>query len=126
MEEDKLIGHELVIRRTGLFRKELSLKDIYYNDLIQEFNVDDNEHSYDNISLGLRIRQIIYDNISLGLRIRQMENMISHYSFRYGGDVIGKSHLEKRIKSLQARFVDLYITRAQEILEQTRSVAINR
>jgi hypothetical protein len=34
LEKDKLIGHELIVKRKGLFKKEISLKDLSYNALI--------------------------------------------------------------------------------------------
>ena len=100
LEEDKLIGHELVIHRRGLFRRELFLRDVYYNDLIRTLDVDKN-------------KTVIWE-----IEWKKELNFVNNYTLRHGGDVIGKSRLEKRIRSLQFRFIDLYLTRAKEILEK--------
>ncbi len=100
LEEDKLIGHELVIRRKGLFGRELFLRDVYYNDLIRTLDVDKN-------------KTVIWE-----IEWKKELNFVNNYTLRNGGGVIGKSRLEKRIRNLQVRFTDLYLTRAKEILEK--------
>jgi hypothetical protein len=108
LEEDKLIGHKLIVQRKGLLGKKLSLKNIYYNDLITGITCKFDEVSPDSL----------YKDIHYSIKVRISKNNIDYIYLRNGGNIIGKSKLEKRINHLQFEFTDLYLKKALKILEE--------
>jgi hypothetical protein len=108
LEEDKLIGHDLIVQRNGLFRKKLSLKEIYYNDLINGII-----SKFDEVS-----PESLYTSIHYSIKLKMSRNNIDAICLRNGGTIIGKSKLEKRINFLQYKFKDSYLKRALEIFEE--------
>ncbi len=112
LKKDRLIGHELIVQRESLFRRQLSLKDIYYNDLIKFLEESSAFVSRDT-----------YDNIQTALEWKSNENIITHFSLKNGGRVLGATKLERRINSLQSDFISQYIKRAKNILNRMRKAA---
>ncbi len=108
LEEDKLIGHELIIQKKRFIQKSLELKDIYYNDLIKEIDSTKNSH-LDN--------PFIFSDILTELDLikgRAFEDTFSLGNERY---VIGFFRTSRRIRELKYRLTDNYINMAKRILE---------
>jgi hypothetical protein len=108
LEEDKLIGHDLIVQRNGLFRKKLSLRGVYYNNLIKGII-----SKFDEVS-----PELLYTSIHYSINLKISRNNMDTICFRNGGTIIGKCNLEKRINFLQFQFKDSYLKRALEILEE--------
>ena len=108
LKEDKLIGHKLIVQRKGLLRKKLSLKDIYYNDLITGITCRFDEVSPDSL----------YKDIHYSIKVRMSKNNLDTIYSRNGGMFVRKSKLEKKIIDLKFQFTDLYLRRALKILEE--------
>jgi len=108
LKEDKLIGHSLIVQRNGLFRKKLSLRGVYYNNLIKGII-----SKFDEVS-----QELLYSNIHYSINQKISMNSINTIGFRNGGTIIGKCNLEKRINFLQFQFKDSYLRKALKILKE--------
>jgi len=104
LEEDKLIGHQLIAKRKSLFKKEFYLKGVYYNDLMEDI-----------IS---NIYEVSSDSLHSEVKQRIEYNLICHLSFRDGGKPVGKTKLKRRINNLELKFNHQFLTRALKIFEE--------
>jgi len=111
LEKDELIGHKVIEKRKGLFGKEVSLRGVYYNNLVKEIE----SCELDEIS-----SDFLYSDIKYSLINRVQENVIKNLTLRNGGEIIGKTRLEKRINHLKFEFTNLYLNRALKILEENK------
>jgi hypothetical protein len=108
LEKNKLIGHDLIVQRNGLFRKKLFLRGIYYNNLINGIM-----SKFDEVS-----QEYLYKEIHYSLKLKMSRNKLDSIFFENNGEIFGKSKLEKRINYLQFRFKNSYLKKALEILEE--------
>jgi len=113
LNEDKLIGHELVINKISLYRKKLFLKDVYYNDLITYLEKVNGIKSEDSCTNLLYTLDFLVNKI-----------LINNFSLRNGGGIIGREFFEKRIKTLQTNFVLQYTKKTKEILEKKEKIKL--
>jgi hypothetical protein len=105
LKKDRLIGHKLVVQRKGLIRLELSLKDVYYNQLIGDL-----EKQFD-----LLIPHSSDPHWYLSECI-DWTRMNAAY-FLSGGRTIFETRLERRVYDLELNFVNQYLRRAKKILD---------
>jgi hypothetical protein len=108
LEDDKTIGHEVIAKRKGLFKKEVSLTNLSYNSLIKNILSQMDEVS----------PEFLYNDIKYSIIQRAEYNAIQNLSLRKGGKAIGKNKLERRINNLRFEFTNLYLNRALKILEE--------
>ena len=110
LEEDRLIGHELV-EKTFLFRKKLFLRGVYYNKLMEDMV---------SVVEGLS-PDLFYGILELSVKANQEKNVAQHFSLINGGNWAGKTDLERRINVLQYKFADSYLKKALKILEEIKN-----
>jgi hypothetical protein len=111
LQEDRLIGHKIVIQKKGLFKRKLFLKGVYYNDLINSMI---EAGDLDDLSLEYGYR-LLSDSIQSETTKNFWDNIYQKKKCD-----IKKSCLEKKVDALQYRFTDSYLKKALEILEETK------
>lgn len=108
LTKDELIGHKLNYNYKCLFGKKLSLKDVYYNQLIVEIFTEFYKIDPTNTS----------EKIEYRLQERIRKNILEHLSFKEIGQGKGKSKLERKINLLKFNFASSYLEEALRILHK--------
>jgi len=112
LEPDNLIGHKLIVKRKGMFKLKLVLKNISYNQVINSILCNMEEVSPENL----------YEDIRFCLNQRKGDNVITHLYSKDPLNKIGNSSLEKRINDLQFLFIDSFLNKALKILEENNKI----
>lgn len=101
---NELIGHELFDKKKGLFKHKLSLKDVYYNDLVID-------HVY-----SVPFTEDPYKKIMFELRVEGEKNLVDNVMISGSG----RLSTQRRIDQLKFFYKNAYLERAKEIVQSFR------